>query len=108
VVGEIMARLADHVVISTDNPRSEDPASIAKDVEKGVKMCPKKVRSETILDREEAIHFILDAAEPEDVVLIAGKGPERYIDFGTHRIPFLDRDKVLEWARARSIEVLTK
>jgi len=108
VIGEIMAQLADHVVISTDNPRSEDPASIAGDVERGVKMCRRQVRSETILDREEAIHFILDAAEPGDVVLIAGKGPERYIDYGTRQIPFLDCDKIVEWAKARSIEVLAK
>ena len=108
VIGEMMARLADHVVVSTDNPRSEDPASIARDVVKGIKSCPRQVRSETILDREEAIHFILDAAEPGDVVLIAGKGPERYIDCGTFRIPFLDCNKVLEWAKNRSVEVLAK
>ncbi|MDR3076833.1 MAG: UDP-N-acetylmuramoyl-L-alanyl-D-glutamate--2,6-diaminopimelate ligase, partial [Synergistaceae bacterium] len=108
VVGEIMARLADHVVISNDNPRNEDPASIARDVERGVKMCPKPVRCETILNREEAINFILDSAEPGDVVLIAGKGPERHIDFGTYKIPFLDADKVMEWARARSQEVSEK
>ena len=105
VVGEIMARLADHVVISTDNPRSEDPAAIARDVERGVASCPKSVRRETILDRGEAINFILDAAEPGDVVLIAGKGPERYIDYGDHRIPFIDAERVAAWASDRSAEV---
>jgi len=106
VVGEIMARLADHVVISNDNPRSEPPEAIARDIESGVKRCPRSVRCETILDRSEAVNFMLDAAEPGDVVLIAGKGPERYIDFGTHKIPYLDSDKVLEWARGRSLEAL--
>jgi UDP-N-acetylmuramoyl-L-alanyl-D-glutamate--2,6-diaminopimelate ligase len=105
VVGEIMARLADHVVISTDNPRSEDPAAIARDVERGVAACPKPVRRETILDRGEAIDFILDAAEPGDVVLIAGKGPERYIDYGDHRVPFLDSERVMAWASGRAVEV---
>jgi UDP-N-acetylmuramoyl-L-alanyl-D-glutamate--2,6-diaminopimelate ligase len=108
VVGRTMARLADHVVISNDNPRKENPMSIARGVESGVKNCPKPVRCEIILDREEAVNFILDSAEPGDIVLIAGKGPERCIDFGTHKVPFLDSDKVQEWARARSIEVSRK
>ena len=108
VTGEIMARLADHVVVSTDNPRSEDPAAIARDVERGIEGYGGTVRTETILDREEAIHFILDEAEPGDVVLIAGKGPERYIDYGTHKVPFLDSEKIREWAKTRSVEVLEK
>jgi UDP-N-acetylmuramoyl-L-alanyl-D-glutamate--2,6-diaminopimelate ligase len=107
IVGEIMARLADHVVITNDNPRSETPEAIASDIERGVRGCPKPVRCETILDRGEAVNFILDSAEPGDVVLIAGKGPEGYIDFGTHKVPFLDSDKIIEWARWHSLEART-
>jgi UDP-N-acetylmuramoyl-L-alanyl-D-glutamate--2,6-diaminopimelate ligase len=107
-VGRIMADLADHVVISTDNPRSEDPAEIASGVAAGVRESSRQIRCDTILDREEAIYAILDSAEEGDVVLIAGKGPERYIDFGTHKIPFMDSEKVMDWARARSVEAAGK
>jgi UDP-N-acetylmuramoyl-L-alanyl-D-glutamate--2,6-diaminopimelate ligase len=105
VVGEIMSKLAYHVVITTDNPRSEDPAAIARDVESGVKRSGMDVRCDTVLDRKEAIGFILDSAEPGDIVLVAGKGPERFIDYGTHRIPFDDSETVKEWAAERSLEV---
>jgi UDP-N-acetylmuramoyl-L-alanyl-D-glutamate--2,6-diaminopimelate ligase len=105
IVGEIMARLADHVVISTDNPRSENPAGIARGVEEGAARCARQVRRDTILDRGEAIDFILNSAQAGDIVLIAGKGPERFIDYGTHREPFVDGDHVLEWARLHRAEV---
>jgi UDP-N-acetylmuramoyl-L-alanyl-D-glutamate--2,6-diaminopimelate ligase len=104
VVGELMARLAGHVVISTDNPRSEDPAAIAHDVERGVKDCGSGVRYEIVLDRGEAIDFILDAAGPGDVVLVAGKGPERYIDYKTHKVPFTDSGAISGWSRRRGVE----
>jgi UDP-N-acetylmuramoyl-L-alanyl-D-glutamate--2,6-diaminopimelate ligase len=105
IVGGIMARLADHVVISTDNPRSENPADIARDVEEGVRQCVRRVKCDTILDRGEAIDFILNSAQSGDIVLIAGKGPERFIDYGTRKEPFVDRDHVLEWARSRKAEM---
>lgn len=108
VVGELMARFADRVVITTDNPRSESPAAIASAVEAGVLSCRarKCAGHEVILDRREAIYHALDNAERGDVVLIAGKGPERYIDFGNRREPFLDAGVAVEWARERNIEVL--
>ncbi|MDR1132744.1 MAG: UDP-N-acetylmuramoyl-L-alanyl-D-glutamate--2,6-diaminopimelate ligase [Synergistaceae bacterium] len=108
IVGEIMARLADHVVISTDNPRSENPADIARGVEEGVNKCARRVRCDTILNRGEAIDFILNSAQSGDIVLIAGKGPERFIDYGTRKEPFVDRDHVLEWARSRKVEAATR
>jgi UDP-N-acetylmuramoyl-L-alanyl-D-glutamate--2,6-diaminopimelate ligase len=105
-VGEIMAQYADHVIITTDNPRSEDPGDIARDVERGVRTGG--ARPDTILDRREAIYFGLDSAEPGDVVLIAGKGPERFIESKGRKIPFSDAGTVLEWARERSLEVLNR
>jgi UDP-N-acetylmuramoyl-L-alanyl-D-glutamate--2,6-diaminopimelate ligase len=107
VIGGIMAETARHVVVTTDNPRSEDPAAIARDVESGVKGSGTNVRCDTILDRREAIRFILDSSEPGDIVLVAGKGPERFIDYGTHRIPFDDAETVEEWASDRSLEAVT-
>jgi UDP-N-acetylmuramoyl-L-alanyl-D-glutamate--2,6-diaminopimelate ligase len=108
IVGEIMARLADHVVISTDNPRSEDPADIARGVEEGVRQCARRTRCDTILDRGEAIDFILNSAREGDIVLIAGKGPERFIDYGTRKRPFVDGEHVLEWARSHNSEAETR
>jgi UDP-N-acetylmuramoyl-L-alanyl-D-glutamate--2,6-diaminopimelate ligase len=104
VVGNIMARLASHVVITTDNPRGEDPADIARDVERGVKNSGRCVRCDTVLDRKEAINHVLDASLPGDVVLIAGKGPERFIEYKTRKVPFVDSEAVLEWARGHSAE----
>jgi UDP-N-acetylmuramoyl-L-alanyl-D-glutamate--2,6-diaminopimelate ligase len=104
IVGGIMARLAEHVVISTDNPRSEEPADIARGVEEGVRQCERRVRCDTILDRGEAIDFILNSAQAGDIVLIAGKGPERFIQYRTHREPFVDGERVREWARAHGSE----
>jgi UDP-N-acetylmuramoyl-L-alanyl-D-glutamate--2,6-diaminopimelate ligase len=104
VIGEIMARLARHVVITTDNPRNEDPAAIARDVESGVKRSGKNVRCDTILDRKEAIGFVLDSAEPGDIILVAGKGPERFIDYGDYKIPFDDSEAVMDWAAEHSLE----
>lgn len=101
-----MAQYADCVVITTDNPRSERPSDIAKDVEAGLLASGYGVRHEVLLDRREAIFFCLDGAESGDVVLLAGKGPERYIEFENDKVPFRDADVVAEWARERSRSVL--
>jgi UDP-N-acetylmuramoyl-L-alanyl-D-glutamate--2,6-diaminopimelate ligase len=96
-----MAKLADRVIITTDNPRSERPEDIARDVEVGVVSSGSDAAYEIILDRKEAIRSALDRAEPGDVVLIAGKGPENYIDFGDHKVPFSDAEVVREWIEER-------
>jgi UDP-N-acetylmuramoyl-L-alanyl-D-glutamate--2,6-diaminopimelate ligase len=105
VVGGIMAKYADYAIITTDNPRTEPPERIARDVAEGLISSGRGIRHDVILDRREAIYKALDDARPGDVVVVAGKGPERYIDYGTHKIPFCDNEAVLEWARDRSIEV---
>lgn len=110
-VGAIMARLADFTVVTTDNPRSERPEDIARDVERGITefrsdaLGPLRPAYRVILDRREAIYFALDRAKPGDVVVVAGKGPERTIEYATHAVPFSDNETVLEWARDRGIEV---
>ena len=109
VVGGIMSKYADRVVITTDNPRSESPAAIAAQVEEGVVSSSEKrgnMRHEVILDRREAIYYALDNADPNDVVLVAGKGPERFIDYGDRKEPFLDSAVLLEWAHARGVGVV--
>ena len=84
VMGQIAARHTALAVITTDNPRSEDPADICADVVGGMPAGSYRV----ILDREEAIDFTLRQAGPGDVVVLAGKGHETYQDVAGQRIPF--------------------
>jgi len=92
-MGGIAARLADHVVITDDNPRSEDPAAIARAILDGM---PRADRAEVIHDRAAAIAGALARAQPGDTVLIAGKGHEDVQQIGGQRLPFND----LQVARA--------
>ena len=96
-MGETAARLADVVVVTSDNPRSEDPAAIAEAVREGA-AGPGSVTIE--LDRRAAIATALSAAGPGDVVVVAGKGHETTQDAGGAVVPFDDRVVVAEeWAR---------
>lgn len=74
MMGEIAARLGDHVVITSDNPRSEDPLAICEDIAAGIAVQTAEVVIET--DRAKAVEHAVLAAQPEDVVLCAGKGHE--------------------------------
>jgi UDP-N-acetylmuramoyl-L-alanyl-D-glutamate--2,6-diaminopimelate ligase len=86
LMGEIAARLADHVVVTSDNPRSEDPRAIIGEILAGIDR-PVEHR----VDRREAIAAAIAAAGPGDVVLIAGKGHEQGQEFaGGHKLPFDD------------------
>jgi UDP-N-acetylmuramoyl-L-alanyl-D-glutamate--2,6-diaminopimelate ligase len=100
VAGGILALMADRVVITNDNPRSERPLDIARQIEFGILSSGADVDYEIILDRRQAIYSALSAARPGDVVLVAGKGPENYIDFGDHKESFSDAGTVLEWAES--------
>lgn len=104
--GEIMAKLADISYITSDNPRSEDPRDIAKDVEMGFASYPAARRS-VILDRKEAIDTALASAGAGDIVVVAGKGPEREIVYADRIVPFSDNEAVMDWARRSGVEVLT-
>jgi UDP-N-acetylmuramoyl-L-alanyl-D-glutamate--2,6-diaminopimelate ligase len=86
VMGEIATRLADQSVITSDNPRWEDPLAIIDDIVSGAKQ---DYRVEP--DRAAAIHAAINAAEPGDVVLIAGKGHENYQEICGERLPFSDQ-----------------
>ncbi|GHV51154.1 UDP-N-acetylmuramoyl-L-alanyl-D-glutamate--2,6-diaminopimelate ligase [Synergistales bacterium] len=102
IVGKIMGKLADKIVITSDNPRNENPNDIARDVEAGVLLvCGADY--DVIADRKKAVYSSLDRAKSGDVVLIAGKGPENYIEYGDYRVPFKDADAVLEWAKERGV-----
>ncbi len=96
-----VAQRADFSIITSDNPRTEDPERILLDIEMGIQHAGKKKDDDylVILDRAEAIERAIALAEPGDLVLIAGKGHEDYQILGTRRIHFDDREiarKILE------------
>ena len=94
-MGRIAAELADFTLITSDNPRKEEPTKIAAQVEEGYRA----VRSDAYeieLDRSRAIQQIISRAQPGDSVLIAGKGHETYQEFEDTVVPFDDRIHALE------------
>ena len=93
VMGGIAERLADHVILTSDNPRTEDPEAILDEIETGMQR-----KHERIEDRHEAIRRALETAAPNDVILLAGKGHETYQIRGTARLPFDEREIVRELA----------
>jgi UDP-N-acetylmuramoyl-L-alanyl-D-glutamate--2,6-diaminopimelate ligase len=96
------ARYSDAVVITSDNPRSEDPAAIIREIEKGL---PAKCNHLSIIDRAEAINAAIANSRSGDIILIAGKGHETYQQFADHTIDFDDRKKADLALRNRSAEI---
>jgi UDP-N-acetylmuramoyl-L-alanyl-D-glutamate--2,6-diaminopimelate ligase len=86
LMGAAADQNADYSIITSDNPRKEDPAQIIRDIETGFK----SKRFESVLDRREAITRAIQLAQPRDIVLIAGKGHEKYQEFADRTIPFDD------------------
>lgn len=97
MMGKIAGELSDYVIITSDNPRSEDPMEIIEQAEAGIKstgcdyIC--------IENRRDAIKFALKMAKPDDIVLLAGKGHEPYQVLKDRTIPFDERDIVEELLR---------
>lgn len=92
LMGEIAATYSDIVLVTSDNPRTEDPEAILKDIEPGViRSGLRKDQYEFIVDRKQAIQKAIEIAGPEDVVLIAGKGHETYQEVNGRRTDFDDR-----------------
>lgn len=97
-MGAIAQRLADLAILTTDNPRGEEPRAILEQIRGGMR-APQDVR--TIENRAEAIHAALDAAKAGDLVLLAGKGAETYQEIQDRKLPFDDREIARAWGRAR-------
>jgi len=97
-MGKVAARLADRVVITNDNPRSELPGNIIADVLQGVGEKPGAIAIE---DRATAIAYAIHEAADDDIVLIAGKGHENYQLIGDRRLSFSDFDAALANVFAR-------
>ncbi|MCA9471810.1 MAG: UDP-N-acetylmuramoyl-L-alanyl-D-glutamate--2,6-diaminopimelate ligase [Nitrospirales bacterium] len=97
-MGQVAVRHSDLAILTSDNPRTEDPMTILNGIEEGILKIPKSIRSDyrMIPDRREAIEAAIAAAEPGDIVLIAGKGHEDYQIVGTERLNFDDRQVARE------------
>ncbi|MFA5004761.1 MAG: UDP-N-acetylmuramoyl-L-alanyl-D-glutamate--2,6-diaminopimelate ligase [Candidatus Omnitrophota bacterium] len=95
-MGAVSEKLADKVIITNDNPRSEDPLEIIKDIKKGLR----KANARVITDRAQAIKAGLDMAGREDILLIAGKGHEDYQIIGNNAIHFDDKEEVKKCLRS--------
>jgi UDP-N-acetylmuramoyl-L-alanyl-D-glutamate--2,6-diaminopimelate ligase len=86
LMGQVVNQSADYAVITSDNPRKEDPEKIIADIEKGFQ----DNQFEINIDRAAAIARAVEIAQPRDIVLIAGKGHENYQEFADHTVPFED------------------
>jgi UDP-N-acetylmuramoyl-L-alanyl-D-glutamate--2,6-diaminopimelate ligase len=91
-MGKIAAELADKAIVTSDNPRTEDPEQILQDILQGI---PEGTNPQVISDRAEAIRTAILEAQPGDGVVIAGKGHEDYQILGTEKIHFDDREQAL-------------
>jgi UDP-N-acetylmuramoyl-L-alanyl-D-glutamate--2,6-diaminopimelate ligase len=93
-MGEAAGSLSDIVILTSDNPRTEDPEKILSDAEEGLRLTHKPY--EKIADRRSAIHRAILQARPGDLVLIAGKGHEDYQIIGRETFHFDDKEVARE------------
>lgn len=92
-MARIACELSDKVILTSDNPRTEDPAEILKQMEAGVG-AHQTMKVLSILDRDQAIKTAVSLAQPKDIILIAGKGHEKYQEINGVKHPFDDFDVV--------------
>ncbi|MHA4846664.1 UDP-N-acetylmuramoyl-L-alanyl-D-glutamate--2,6-diaminopimelate ligase [Flavitalea antarctica] len=95
IMAEAACEYSDRVIFTSDNPRSEDPVEILKDMERGLNTAAKR-KSISIVDRREAIKTAISLAKPEDILLIAGKGHEKYQEIKGVKHPFDDKKVLME------------
>lgn len=90
VMAKVASELSDRVILTSDNPRTEDPQAILNDMEAGLNIAGKR-KTLSILDRKEAIKTAVSLANREDIILVAGKGHEKYQDIKGVKHPFDDK-----------------
>jgi len=95
VMGEVACEHSDRVIFTSDNPRTEDPMQIIADIENGLSVSAKR-KYISIPDRTQAIKTAISMAQPEDIVLIAGKGHEKYQEINGVKHHFDDKEVVQE------------
>ncbi len=88
-MGEISGKIADYTIITSDNPRTENPESIVNEIEEGIKKT--KGKYEVIVDRVEAITKAIQMANKTDIIVLAGKGHEPYQEINGVKHPFDER-----------------
>ena len=95
VMGEVACSNSDKVIFTSDNPRTEDPQQILQDMETGLSTAARR-KFISIADRKQAIKTAVKMAGPEDIVLIAGKGHEKYQEINGERMHFDDKEVLIE------------
>jgi UDP-N-acetylmuramoyl-L-alanyl-D-glutamate--2,6-diaminopimelate ligase len=95
IMGEVACEHSDRVIFTSDNPRSEDPEQIIRDIEQGLSAAAKR-KYISITDRKEAIKTAVSLSNPEDILLIAGKGHEKYQEIKGVKNHFDDREVLQE------------
>lgn len=96
IMAQVCARLSNQLILTSDNPRTEDPAQILRDMEAG--LSPEELKKTlTIENREQAIKTACRLAGPGDVILVAGKGHEKYQDIAGVKHPFDDKAVLQKW-----------
>lgn len=105
IMGGIAERIADVTVLTSDNPRSEDPQAIIDDVLAGMQQ-----HGQVMADREAAIHWAVEQARAGDIILIAGKGHEEYQDINGVKRPFSDfrvaEEALTEWGKTHDADAI--
>jgi len=89
IMGELSGNIADYTIITSDNPRTENPEKIINEIEEGIKKT--KGKYEIIVDRIEAMQKAISMAKKDDIVIFAGKGHETYQIIGKEKKPFDER-----------------
>ena len=93
-MGEISGNIADFTIVTSDNPRTEEPEEIVKQIEKGVKKT--KGKYIVIVDRTEAIKHAINMANKNDIIVLAGKGHETYQEINGKKYPYDERQIIKE------------
>ena len=94
LMGEVAGKIADYSIVTTDNPRTEKPEDIIKEIEAGISKT--KGKYEVIVDRKEAIKKAIKMMNKKDIVVICGKGHEKYQEINKEKIPFDEREIIKE------------
>lgn len=102
IMGEIAANNSDYLIITSDNPRTEDPVSIVEDIADGIKNRDME-KVKIIVDREKAISYAVNLAEADDTVIIAGKGHEDYQIIGENKFHFDDTEIAKKYLKEKEL-----
>ena len=93
-MAHIAVKYSDRAIFTADNPRSEDPEQILRDMEAGIEATDNYMK---IVDRDNAIKTAVMLSSPKDIIVIAGKGHENYQIIGSEKLPFNDKERVTYW-----------